>query len=273
MSYSTGPSASVAEIAALVERRPEGYSLEAPLYTSPEIYEQDLDAIFGAHWIFVATEAEIPNRATTSRSSRRPLGDRRARRRRKCAPPQRVPAPGSRLLEAPCGSVGNIVCPYHQWTYRTDGSLIFAEAQRPASTVEVRAQAGNVRTLGGLVFVCLADEPPDDFDEVAAVIEPYLTPYRLADAKVAHQIDIVEEGNWKLVMENNRECHHCDASHPELGHGVLPASTATPRPTSPRGCTRRSSGTRRRRRSWSSSARERAPPRGARELEGRPTAS
>ena len=39
---------------------------------------------------------------------------------------------GSRLLEDPCGSVGNLVCPYHQWTYRTDGSLIFAEGQSPS---------------------------------------------------------------------------------------------------------------------------------------------
>ncbi|WP_368855922.1 SRPBCC family protein, partial [Escherichia coli] len=27
---------------------------------------------------------------------------------------------------------------------------------------------------------------------------------------------IVEKGNWKLVWENNRECYHCVANHPEL---------------------------------------------------------
>src|SRR5262249_26121321 len=27
---------------------------------------------------------------------------------------------------------------------------------------------------------------------------------------------IVEEGNWKLVWENNRECYHCARNHPEL---------------------------------------------------------
>jgi Rieske 2Fe-2S family protein len=26
----------------------------------------------------------------------------------------------------------------------------------------------------------------------------------------------VEKGNWKLVFENNRECYHCDGTHPEL---------------------------------------------------------
>ena len=38
----------------------------------------------------------------------------------------------------------------------------------------------------------------------------------LADAKVAFESTIVENGNWKLVWENNRECYHCPANHPEL---------------------------------------------------------
>jgi glycine betaine catabolism A len=27
---------------------------------------------------------------------------------------------------------------------------------------------------------------------------------------------VIEKGNWKLVMENARECYHCPARHPEL---------------------------------------------------------
>src|SRR5581483_4630291 len=41
-------------------------------------------------------------------------------------------------------------------------------------------------------------------------------PHDLANCKVAKQIDIIEEGNWKLTMENNRECYHCAGNHPEL---------------------------------------------------------
>jgi glycine betaine catabolism A len=47
-------------------------------------------------------------------------------------------------------------------------------------------------------------------------MDPYLLPHDLPGCKVAGQIDIVEKGNWKLVMENNRECYHCVANHPEL---------------------------------------------------------
>jgi len=47
-------------------------------------------------------------------------------------------------------------------------------------------------------------------------MEPYLKPHGIAQAKVAHRIDLIEPGNWKLTMENNRECYHCPANHPEL---------------------------------------------------------
>ena len=80
----------------------------------------------------------------------------------------------------------------------------------------------HVRNVAGLIFVCFDANPPVDFDEVAEFIEPYLTPYGLPQAKVAHQIDLTEEGNWKLVMENNRECQHCDGAHPELVTAYFP---------------------------------------------------
>ncbi len=213
------------DVESLVKGRAVGYSLEAPFYNSREIFELDLAAIFAKHWLFVATEAEIaepgdyvtvdigPSSVVILRDDD---GDVRAlhnvcRHR------------GSRILDSPCGAVGNLVCPYHQWTYRTDGSLIFAESQPPSFDKErFGLKPVNVRTVAGLVFVCLAGEAPCDFDEVVGAIEPYLTPYGLTNAKVAHQVDLVEEGNWKLVMENNRECQHCDAAHPELITAYFP---------------------------------------------------
>ncbi|MFI7067974.1 aromatic ring-hydroxylating dioxygenase subunit alpha [Kribbella sp. NPDC050124] len=220
-----------ADIAALVERRAVGYSLEGPLYTSREVYDLDLGVIFGKHWLFVAAEAELaepgdyvtvdigPHSVIVVRDD-----DEQVRALRNVCRHR-----GARILQDPCGAVGNLVCPYHQWTYRTDGSLIFAEGQsRDFDKSQFGLKSVNVRTVGGLIFVCLADEPPADFDEVAAVIEPYLAPYRLQDAKVAHQTDLVEGGNWKLVMENNRECQHCDASHPELIDAYFPFGPAVP---------------------------------------------
>lgn len=225
MTYKTGPAANTDVIAGLVERRQVGYSLESAFYASQDVYNLDIQAIFGKHWLFVSTEAEIPEPGDYVTVEIGPQSliivrddDEEVRALRNVCRHR-----GSRLVEDSCGSVGNLVCPYHQWTYRIDGSLIFAEGQSPSfDKNQFGLRQVHVRMVGGLIFVCFADEPPTDFDEVASVIKPYLASYRLKDAKVAHQTDLVEEGNWKLVLENNRECHHCDASHPELITSYFP---------------------------------------------------
>jgi Rieske 2Fe-2S family protein len=56
------------------------------------------------------------------------------------------------------------VCPYHQWTYRADGELLYAESQSPSfDKSKFNLKQVHVRTVGGLIFICLADEPPTDF--------------------------------------------------------------------------------------------------------------
>jgi Rieske 2Fe-2S family protein len=213
------------EIGSLVRSREVGYSLEAPFYTSQDVFDVDVAAIFAKHWLFSAAEAEIPDAGDYVTIDVGPYSviilrnDDEVIRAFHNVCRHR----GSRLLKEPCGAVGNIVCPYHQWTYRADGSLIFAESQPPTFD---RSRFGlrpiHVKSVAGLIFICLDENPPDDFDEVASFVEPYLTPYGLGNAKVAHQIDLPEGGNWKLVMENNRECQHCDSAHPELVTAYFP---------------------------------------------------
>ncbi len=213
------------DVEALIARRPMGLSLEAPFYTDEAIYDLDLARIFGRHWLFCATEAQIPEPGDYVTMDVGPYsvilvrdegGSIRAHhnvcRHR-----------GARVLWDECGSVANIVCPYHQWTYRTDGTLIFAESQPPTFEMEAYGlRPVSVRTMAGLVFVHLGERPPDDFAEMAAVLESYLAPYDLRNTKVARQEEVVQEGNWKLVLENNRECRYNEASHPDLATSYFP---------------------------------------------------
>ncbi|WP_033279408.1 aromatic ring-hydroxylating oxygenase subunit alpha [Streptomyces sp. NRRL F-525] len=206
------------DVGDLVARRPAGQSLEAPFYVSGEFFDLDIEAVFARSWLFVAAEAELPepgDYVTVTIGSYSVIvvrdDDEDVRAFHNVCRHR-----GARILNEERGSVGNIVCGYHRWTYGVDGKLLHAESQAPGfdpSCFGLRTV--HARTVAGLVFICLADEPPTDFDEVAARIEPYLAPHNLAKAKVATQIDLVENGNWKLTMENNRECYHC-VGHPEL---------------------------------------------------------
>ncbi|WP_020500634.1 aromatic ring-hydroxylating oxygenase subunit alpha [Sciscionella marina] len=211
-------------IAELIARRKKGHSLPAEFYTSPEIFHADIEAIFARHWLLATTEAEIPEPGDFVTVEIGPYSvivlrddDEQVRAMHNVCRHR-----GARILTESSGSVGNIVCGYHKWTYRTDGSLLHAVSPPPGfdpGCFGLKPVA--VQVAGGFVFCCLAEHPPEDFAEVAAIIERYAAPHRLDRATVIEQIDLVERGNWKLVMENNRECYHCDG-HPELSCSLFP---------------------------------------------------
>lgn len=215
---------SAPDIATLADRREPGLSLEAPFYTSEEIYQADIAAIFAKHWIFVASEAEIPDAGdyvTVDLGTYSVIivrdDDEEVRALHNVCRHR-----GAKILTDTSGSVGNLVCGYHHWTYATDGRLRHAAAHGKnfdATCFGLKKVA--LKVASGLIFICLADEPPEDFARVADVISPYIAPHDLGKTKVAAQLDLIEDGNWKLVMENNRECYHCDG-HPELVCSLFP---------------------------------------------------
>lgn len=208
---------------ALLAREP-GRPLPGRFYTDPEIFEDDLDQLFGRHWFLAGTEAEIPEAGDyltldVGRSSvivMRGDDDQVRAFHNVCR------HRGARLLTQPSGFVGNVVCAYHSWTYGTDGQLRHAPGLPEGTDVGclgLRTVAS--RTVGGLILLSLAAHPPEDVDVFVDRLAPYLEPHGLAQAKVAAQVDLMEIGNWKLVMENNRECYHCDG-HPELSCSFFP---------------------------------------------------
>ncbi|MGC5249398.1 aromatic ring-hydroxylating oxygenase subunit alpha [Gordonia sp. DT219] len=209
---------------ALIAGRVVGRSLPAPFYVEQSWFERDVEQIFSTRWLFAAAEAEIPDPGdyVTINFGRRSVIITRDDGNVVRAHHNVCRHRGARLITAQRGSTGTIVCAYHSWTYDMDGRLMFADAQAPGfdkKCFSLRPVA--VRTIAGLVFICLADDPPTDIDEVAGIVEPYLAPHHLATAKVAKQTDLLENGNWKLAMENNRECYHCDG-HPELLNVFFP---------------------------------------------------
>src|SRR6266513_5110520 len=68
--------------------------------------------------------------------------------------------------------------------------------------------------IEGLIFVSLAKAPPP-LSPARAALAPLLKPQCFVRAKVAKAVDYLVKANWKLVWENNRECYHCNANHPQ----------------------------------------------------------
>ncbi|MDE1173575.1 MAG: aromatic ring-hydroxylating dioxygenase subunit alpha [Parvibaculaceae bacterium] len=204
---------------ALIKRRRSGHSLEAPFYRDPEIFKADLDIIFGRHWIYVGVEPDVaePGDAMVIDIGETSVLIARDDDMKVQAFHNVCRHRGARLITDYKATVGNLVCRYHQWTYGLDGKLIFAENMGAGLDMSCHGlKPVHIRSMAGLLFICLDDNPPDDFDVMARAMEPYIAPHDVRNTRIAHQVDLIEKGNWKLTMENNRECYHCSGNHPEL---------------------------------------------------------
>src|ERR687892_1124867 len=127
------PAAEVRSPADLIARRTLGQSLEAPFYVGEEFFGLDIEAVFARHWLFVAAEAELPEPGDYVTVTIGPYSvlvvrddDEHVRAFHNVCRHR-----GARILNEDRGSVGNIVCGYHRWTYGVDGRLLHAESQAP----------------------------------------------------------------------------------------------------------------------------------------------
>ena len=122
-----------ANIERLLRSDRKGHTLPQQLYVGQEAFEFDTQVLLPSVWLFACTIAHIKRpgdwfRFDMANNSviivRGKLGEARAffnscRHR------------GARLCEAAQGHSPRLICPYHQWTYQLDGSLIGARNMGP----------------------------------------------------------------------------------------------------------------------------------------------
>ncbi len=206
------------DLSSLLRARKPGFSLPRPFYTDAAILADDLDRIFYKDWMFAGHDCEIAEAGQffTLQIGAYPVMVVRGNDGAIRAFHNSCRHRGSRICTVDHGKAKRLVCPYHQWSYDLDGSL--ARARHMPQDFDKSGfglKPVHCRSVAGYIFVCVGERAPP-FEPFAATAEPYLRQHRLSEAKVAFESTIVEHGNWKLVWENNRECFHCAANHPEL---------------------------------------------------------
>lgn len=140
----------------------------------------------------------------------------------------------ARLLKKDTGKCpASIICPNHQWAFSiNDGSVRNAPGFGKDYPCSVDGKSRGltqipVAEIGGLLFVCLSDDPDQaDASEISDIISPYVDPYGLQKGgyKRAHHERVVVDASWLLVMMNNRECCHCTNNHKGLTQIFDPVS-------------------------------------------------
>ncbi|MGP9498328.1 aromatic ring-hydroxylating oxygenase subunit alpha [Halomonas sp. AOP43-D1-4] len=208
----------------MLQSRAHAFSLPQPFYNDARLFALDMQEVFEKEWLFAGMTCEIPAKGNfmTLEIGDNPVVIVRGGEGQIHAFHNVCRHRGSRLCTKDKGKVAKLVCPYHQWTYELDGRLLFAGSDMGTDfdLNQFGLKPVSVRTAGGFVFINLSDNPPA-IDDLLETLEHYLEPYQMDNVKVAVESSIIEQANWKLVIENNRECYHCNGAHPELLNSLI----------------------------------------------------
>lgn len=202
------------------------FSLPRWIYTDPEFFAAEMDRVIRPSWQIVCHVNEIANPGDYRTLEflgenvvviRGDDGQVRAfnnvcRHR------------AMRLVEGPAGCAKKLVCPYHAWTYETDGRLtgVPMKSEYPAL---ILADHGlhpvALEVWQGFVFVRLEDAGFPSVAEMMGQFDAEVAPYRFADLQPMGDVRLrPRDVNWKNVGDNYSDNLHIPVAHDGLNRLV-----------------------------------------------------
>ncbi|MHB8464331.1 MAG: aromatic ring-hydroxylating oxygenase subunit alpha, partial [Acidimicrobiales bacterium] len=117
-------------------------------------------------------------------------------------------------------AAGQIVCPFHGWRWRLDGSNAgvyggHTFAPEVMTPDQLCLRAYRVDTWAGCVWITLDDAAPPLAEQIAPMAD-LLDPLRIADMRVRWWKHTILAANWKLAQEAFMEGFHVRQTHPQL---------------------------------------------------------
>lgn len=185
------------------------------------VFQKEHERFFFRSWLNVGREEQIPDPGDffTREIENESLLFVRGRDRRVRGFYNVCRHRGTRIVDATEGTkLRTIVCPYHAWTYSTEGTLV--GAPHTDHLVDFRKEDYGlhpfaVEPWGGFLWANLDDRATPLKKEM----KPFFSRVKrfpLIDLRLGARKVYEVEANWKILAENYSECYHCAPIHPEL---------------------------------------------------------
>ena len=191
------------------------------VYYDEGVFQEEMEKLFFRHWLNVGHVGQIPNPGdfftrdvgTESLlfirgSDGQVRGFYNVCRHR-----------GTRLVaEASGEKLRSIVCPYHAWTYGTDGKLAGAphtEMLEDFDREDFGLHPVATETWAGFVWANL-DPKAGPLKEHLGDLIKLNERWDIAGLKLGARHVYEVDANWKILAENYSECYHCAPIHPGL---------------------------------------------------------
>ncbi|MEE4316244.1 MAG: SRPBCC family protein [Erythrobacter sp.] len=203
---------------------PEGFprlpDMPAARYTSPEYFALEREHVFRKSWLFAGHMDEVPEPGCWMRwhNAGDPIVIVHGMDGKVRAFHNTCRHRGAPVVTEDRGKSSRLMCGYHNWTYKTDGSLVGVPERRDfpedfdlscRGLLPVRCEL-----FGKVIFV--------NFDENAIPLVDWLGPLAREWEEFAfdrirlaarHSFDL--NCNWKVAMEANMEVYHVPFIHPQ----------------------------------------------------------
>lgn len=200
------------------------------VYTDPDIFELEMDRVWGQAWIYIGHESQVPKAGDfiTTEIGRDPVIMVRGDDDRVHVVFNRCGHKGAKVTAKCSGSTDYFRCPYHGWTYRKDGGLRGVPAREGYDDTDFDmgdaklglAPLAQVDDVRGFVFATKSMAAPGLRSFLG---EAALTLENIADRAPAGRVECAggrlrykHPCNWKMFVENLN-----DAMHPMIAHGSV----------------------------------------------------
>ena len=220
------PMAKYRDDAAALGRLVEADRVHRDVYTDPEVFQLEMERLWSRTWIYVGHASQVPNAGdfVTLDIAAKPVIMVRQTDGTIRVLMNRCAHKGTKVVSDLAGNAGKTFrCPYHAWTYRTDGTLINIPLKEGYDGTALKrdnlrlAPVRNVETYRGFVFARLSEEGigfRDYFGDSLSSID------NLADRSPEGELELtggclrfLHNCNWKMFVENLN-----DTMHPMIAH-------------------------------------------------------
>jgi phenylpropionate dioxygenase-like ring-hydroxylating dioxygenase large terminal subunit len=220
------PMAKYRDDAAALGRLVEPDRVHRDVYTDPEVFQLEMERLWSRTWIYVGHASQVPNAGDfiTLDIAAKPVIMVRQTDGTIRVLMNRCAHKGTKVVSDLAGNAGKTFrCPYHAWTYRTDGSLINIPLKEGYDGTTLKrdnlglAPVRNAETYRGFVFARLSEQGigfRDYFGDSLSSID------NLADRSPEGELELaggclrfLHNCNWKMFVENLN-----DTMHPMIAH-------------------------------------------------------
>ncbi|BFM16373.1 hypothetical protein R50073_25560 [Maricurvus nonylphenolicus] len=131
---------------------------------------------------------------------------------------------GAAILEGTGNMKGTLTCPYHRWSYNTDGKLRGIPQQQELfdaniKKCELNLKAGSLGNFRNLLFIHPQAVPDETFDEYLADLPEHSWPAKTENLKVITRVEWAMNCNWKSFVENAQDGYHLSHLHKDTLQG------------------------------------------------------